>query len=273
MEKRPAASAFLYGWLSRFGMPSNGRNAFFDVYVHGPDSAWDLMTLVVNGVLVSFVEANAEQAAELGALLRGEDYAAQTLVGPDVAVSAFAEHFSSPSFEPRVNQAQCVMMRERSTPLQDLPYPPKLLHRASEVHAERVIQASLEMHTEEVQQPNSRNDAIALRRASLQKIRSGRVWVLLDDAGELLFKASTSLPTPHIVQIEGVWTAPKARGQGIARHCMTQICTTLHATFPLLSLTVGRENVPALRLYESLGFVHVCDWRTMYLDAHQDIDV
>lgn len=272
MDTRPAASAFLYGWINRFGMPSHGRNAFFDVYVHGPDKDWDLVALVVNGVLVSFVEGEVAQAEELGALLRGYEYAVQTLVGPDVAVSAFAEYFTAREFEPRVNQAQCVMMRERSTPIEHIAYPPRLLTRATEEYAQRVIQASLDMHTEEVQRPNSQSDAVALRRASLQKIRAGRVWVLVDDAGELLFKASTSLPTPHIVQVEGVWTAPKARGQGIGRDCIAQICSTLHATFPLISLIVGRDNVPALRLYQSLGFAHVCDWRTMYLDAHQDVE-
>lgn len=272
MDARPAASAFLYGWINRFGMPSAGRNAFFDVYVHGPQAEWDLMALVVNGVLVSFVEAEAEQAQELGRMLRDQEYAVQTLVGPDVAVSAFAEHFCSPTFEPRVNQAQCIMMRKRGTPLEDIAYPPKLLQRADQSHAERVIQASLDMHTEEVRQPNSQTDVTALRRASLQKIRSGRVWLLLDDDGALLFKASTSLPTPHIVQLEGVWTRPDVRGQGIARHCLTQICVTLHATYPLISLTVGRDNAPALRLYQNLGFEHVCDWRTMYLDAHQAVE-
>lgn len=272
METRPAASAFLYGWINRFGMPSAGRNAFFDIYVHGPHADWDLMALVVNGVLVSFVEAKSEQAQELGRLLREKEYAVQTLVGPDNAVSAFAEHFCSRTFEPRVNQAQRIMMRKRSTPLEDIAYPPKLLQRATDIHAERVIQASLDMHAEEVNQPNSQTDVTALRRASLQKIRSGRVWMLLDDEDALLFKASTSLPTPHIVQLEGVWTRPDARGQGIARHCLTQICAALHATYPLISLTVGRDNAPALRLYQRLGFEHVCDWRTMYLDTYQAVE-
>lgn len=267
MAARPASSAFLLGWVQQFGMPSRGKNSFYEIFVDGEHGAWTSMALVVNGALMSAAAGDATHGETLAALLHDQGYTLQTVVGPDAMISAFVRSFCGPEFVPRVNQSQCIMQRERATPLTHLAFPPRLVRQAVDADAVAVIESSLAMHAEEVKRPNSQNDALALRRAAMQKIRTGRVWVHTDPQGTLLFKASRSLPTPEVVQVEGVWTAPEARGQGIAQDCLTQIFTTLHQTHRTISLTVGRQNTPAINLYRRLGMEQTLDWRTVYLDA------
>lgn len=267
MDARPAASAFLRGWIEQFGMPSLAKNAFFELYVFGEHGAWDCMALVVNGALMSAADGTEEHGQILGELLHTRNYTLQTVVGPDSFIEQFVASFRAPDFVPRVDQKQCLMERDRYAPMpKDLAFPPRLVRLATQKDAPQVVRSSLEMHAEEVLQPNSSSDALALRRSSLQKIDSQRVWVHTDDEGHLLFKASRSLPAPHVVQIEGVWTAPEARGQGIALDCLTQIFLMLHQTYALISLTVGRENTAAIALYRRLGMMRTLDWRTVYLD-------
>jgi|SRR5690625_154698 len=271
MAQHAAASAFLYGWIEQFGMPSQGKNAFFEIYVFGDYGTWDCMALVVNGALVSAVKGTETHGQILAEYLHARHYQLLTVVGPDAMIRAFVEHFCPPDFAPRVDQAQCIMERTHDLPLPTtLHFPPRLVRLATETDAPHVIQSSLDMHAEEVQQPNSQSDIRALRRSALQKIHTRRVWVHTDADGGLLFKASRSLPTPHIVQVEGVWTHPAARGQGIAHDCLTQIFSALHERYPKISLTVGRENLPAIALYEKLGMERTHDWRTVYLDPPDD---
>lgn len=270
MVARPAASAFLLGWIDQFGMPSKGKNSFFELFVDGEHGAWTCMALVVNGALMSAAAGDATHGEALAALLQDRGYTLQTVVGPDAMICTFVRTFCEEGFVPRVDQPQCLMQRERHTPLAHLAFPPRLIRIATDADAHAVIQSSLAMHAEEVQQPNSQSDALALRRAAMQKIHTQRVWIHTDVDGELLFKASRSLPTPAVVQVEGVWTAPHVRGQGIAHDCLTQIFTTLHQNFRTISLTVGRENAPAIHLYERLGMTRTLDWRTVYLDAQDD---
>lgn len=56
------------------------------------------------------------------------------------------------------------------------------------------------------------------------------------------------------VQLQGVWTAPPARGRGIAKTALSKICATLLEEYPTVSLYVNDFNAAALALYRSLGF-------------------
>ena len=71
---------------------------------------------------------------------------------------------------------------------------------------------------------------------------------------EVVFKAELSAWTPDVVQIQGVYTAPLHRGQGIARAGLAAVCEQVFRDVPRCSLYVNQYNVIAQRVYERLGF-------------------
>lgn len=256
------------GWLHRFGMSGTRHNAFFDVYVVGAHGDWRLVALVVHGALIVIAHGGEEEGAELGAHLRATGAEFQTVVGPAPAVDGLIQALMPIGFVPRVAQSQRLMARRREdAPIVVAAEAADLaLRPATDADISKLATAALLMHEEEIGKPNSESDVDALLRATYQKVREGRAWVLMDDDGEVLFKASTSLPTHLVTQIEGVWTRPDARGRGLATGCLQHICAELFVRYPILALTVGAEALGAIRLYERLHFSDVAPWQTVYLD-------
>jgi predicted GNAT family acetyltransferase len=96
------------------------------------------------------------------------------------------------------------------------------------------------------------------------KIRDGRTWVL-EEAGEVVFKADISAQYSGGAQIEGVFTRPEARGRGFARRGVAAISAELLRTSEFVTLHVDRENEPALRAYERAGFRTHSEFRLVLL--------
>ncbi len=265
MNRRPGPASFVLGWLHRFGNTHHRYRAFYQIYVHGPAGDWDLLALVANGALVSIVAATEEGGYLLGKALRRQNVNIQTLVGPDDGIIGLQRGYLPPTFRVRVNQKQRIMMRTTQDPLlptTDTQWP---LVKARAVDISDVIVASLAMHEEEIRGQNSPTDIEALERSATMKVKTGRSWIVRDAGGRLIFKASTSLPAPSVIQIEGVWTDPSARRHQIAYRSLLEICHQLHRRYPAISLTVGRDNHAAIRLYERLHFHEVDTWRTVYI--------
>jgi predicted GNAT family acetyltransferase len=80
---------------------------------------------------------------------------------------------------------------------------------------------------------------------------------------EVLFKAELSAWTPEVVQIQGVYTAPPYRGQGVARAGLAAVCSDVFREVPRCSLYVNQYNVIAQRVYERLGFTTADEFATV----------
>jgi ribosomal protein S18 acetylase RimI-like enzyme len=67
----------------------------------------------------------------------------------------------------------------------------------------------------------------------------------------------TLLQAAHKAQVWGMYVAGAARGQGVARELMQAALAHARATpgVDKVTLSVDAANVPAIALYESLGFV------------------
>ncbi|HEV7396239.1 MAG TPA: GNAT family N-acetyltransferase [Pyrinomonadaceae bacterium] len=86
-----------------------------------------------------------------------------------------------------------------------------------------------------------------------RRIEMGRVWVLEQD-GELIFKADIQADTPDVIYLEGVWVSPSARGTGIGRKCMRQLCQELLARTKSVCVLVNEENQRAHTFYRMCNF-------------------
>lgn len=132
-----------------------------------------------------------------------------------------------------------------------------------------VFPASVAMFIEEVGfDPSQGSSAYASRVYSL--IRQGRTFVRIgpgpDGQPRVEFKADVGALAGGVAQIQGVWTAPDLRGQGIATNAMVSVARAVSSTIaPTVSLYVNDFNVAAVRAYEKAGFETVGNYATVLL--------
>lgn len=109
-----------------------------------------------------------------------------------------------------------------------------------------------------------RRDPNGFRWRTRAQVEEGRSWVWVED-GAILFKAEASAVTPAAVQLQQVWTDPTARRHGYASRALRDLIGRLLDEVPVVCLFVRTDNVPAIRLYESIGMRHVLDYRSILL--------
>jgi uncharacterized protein len=65
------------------------------------------------------------------------------------------------------------------------------------------------------------------------------------------------------VQLQGIWTPPPLRRQGLAAASLAAVCDHLLDVSATLSLYVNDFNQDAISLYDRVGFEHVADFQTL----------
>ena len=80
------------------------------------------------------------------------------------------------------------------------------------------------------------------------------------------FKADIGALWGGVAQIQGVWTAPDLRGQGIGTAAMSSVVEHVRSRIaPTVSLYVNSYNHAALRMYDRVGFRQVGEFATVLL--------
>jgi RimJ/RimL family protein N-acetyltransferase len=129
---------------------------------------------------------------------------------------------------------------------------------------ELLVPACASAHEMELGVDPLARDPDGFRWRTRSQIEEGRSWLWLED-GVILFKAEASAWTPTAVQLQQVWVDPEARGRGFATRGLSDLCRLLLEQVPVVCLFVRSENVPAIRLYETIGMRHVLDYRSILL--------
>lgn len=138
--------------------------------------------------------------------------------------------------------------------------------RAAELDA--VFLASARMHQEETGEDPLRRNPASFREHISRRISSGRVYVCFDSGRRLLFKCDLSALSSFGVQIAGVYTAPRFRGQGIATRAIFDICRELFdGGTRRITLYVNADNAAAHRVYERVGFQFHAPYQTVFVES------
>jgi GNAT superfamily N-acetyltransferase len=209
----------------------------------------DLTSVVLGWSLVVPYIPDIEAAPPLAqALIVGAQ--PRMIVGHRASVMALHNAFRPPKPARELRDPQPLMVLDhgemQGTPSGDV-------RPSTRGDLEALVVAAARMHREEMGIDPLAVDAPAWRMRMLSLIERRWSWVWMRHH-EVLFKAELSAWTPEVVQIQGVYTAPKYRGQGIARAGLAAVCAYVFRDVPRCSLYVNQYNVIAQRVYERLGF-------------------
>lgn len=132
---------------------------------------------------------------------------------------------------------------------------------------EAYVRAAIAMYTEEVG-ISPLDDSGSYQRYVRLLIQSGRAMGAVHEQagqspGRVWFKADIGSAWQRYCQVQGVWLTPQLRGRRLAIPAMAQVVRLCRERFPVVSLYVNDFNVPALRLYERVGFRTVGEFATV----------
>lgn len=178
------------------------------------------------------------------------------MVGPRKAVDGLWEGLGCPGF--RVFYDQRLYACERPPP------GPALVPQPAALGDVRLVaRLQREMLQEDLGLAAGRIDVVNQERRVRERVEQGRMFVLRDADGDVVFTIDGGNMGPHGTQVGGTFTVPAARGQGIATRAMRGLCGQLLQRVPRVTLHVNEANTAAVRVYERSGFRPVAPFRLM----------
>ena len=189
----------------------------------------------------------------LAAALRGQIQLVQLIVGPRDQVAGL-QRLLAPQLGPvRLLRAEQPHYAVDLDGLLPLPGEPPPLRQATVADLEQTVAAGAAMHLEEVGFDPLRADPVGFRQRVLTLTRRGWVHIWMED-GQIVFKAECSAVTAEAIQLQGVWTNPKFRGQGRGTRAMACLSQQLLGETAAVTLFVNDFNAVAIHVYERIGF-------------------
>lgn len=139
------------------------------------------------------------------------------------------------------------------------------VRRARFSEVDLVLPAAAAMFTEEIGYPPYWGSRAVYRQGITSLIRQGHTFVRVDD-GEVVFKADVGSVALGVAQIQGVWVAPRWRGQGLAGPAMAAVVEQVQAEIAeVATLYVNDFNAPARATYARVGFTEIGSFATVLM--------
>jgi predicted GNAT family acetyltransferase len=257
--RNPAANVFVAARIEEGALRSSPGSLL------GFRSGGQLRSMCWVSANVVPVECDAETADAFAARIRRWHKGCASIFGPSEQVLALwqvLEHSWGRARAIRGNQPLLSTAR-RSAEVGVAADPRVRFARLEEVDI--VMPAAAAMFTDEIGYPPFRGSSRGYRAliAGLIADRHTVVWVERD---EVLFKADVGSAAVHAAQIQGVWLAPRLRGQGRSKPLMAAATDLiLEHVAPLATLYVNDFNAPARATYRAIGYHEVGAFTTVLL--------
>lgn len=228
-----------------------------------------LRAAVFSGGTLIPVGGGPQEWSALAARLRTRHRVCSSIVGRAEAVSALWGVLAGawgPARAVRAEQPLLVLDREAGNRLDGLcsqqRFPAPRAVRMAEIDA--YLPAAEAMFAEEIGVvPSTGAGRAEYRRRVAAAIAERRAYAVFDATGAVAFKADLGALTARTCQIQGVWTRPDLRGQGLATAALAQVCRHALQLAPTVSLYVNDFNAPARRVYRRLGMRSVATLSTV----------
>jgi len=202
-------------------------------------------------------------AAFAGKLRRWRHHCS-SLFGPADLVLPLWEALRPGWGEPRAVRARQPLLAMAGPLAPEAPRDPEVrLARFDEV--DLLTPAAAAMFTEEIGYPPYRGSDHLYRQGIASLIRAGHTFVRVVD-GEVVFKADVGSVALGVAQVQGVWVAPRWRGQGLAGPAMAEVVAQIQAGIaPVVTLYVNDFNKPARATYSRVGFTQIGSFATVLM--------
>lgn len=153
----------------------------------------------------------------------------------------------------------------------ELPPPASLLSMGEEIvcckpdHAEDLFDLQKNYLDEEVVPPGKKASELYVRSNLKEILRTQKIYAIECD-GQFVAKVNTNAISWNWVQIGGVYTDPLYRRNGYSKCLMSTLCRRIIKTGRKCVLFVKKKNLPALGLYENLGFNKSLEFQITYFE-------
>lgn len=249
LRKEPGINLFILGDVENFGFEQD----FMELW-----GEWDAEPSSIKAVLLRYYRSYLAYAAGpfdvtgFAEILK-ESTDIEMLSGSTQVVDLFAEHITYKT-EKRMHFAE---LQEWDKKLSRTSSTPESVHKATVNEVEAICAL-----TDEIEEfAGSRESS----RRSLEKTlesRTGRTYYMKRD-GKVIATASTTAENSMSAMIVAVATHPDHRGQGLATHVVSQLCSEVLAEGR--SLCLFYDNPQAAVIYHKLGFRDIGYWSMLYL--------
>jgi GNAT superfamily N-acetyltransferase len=130
---------------------------------------------------------------------------------------------------------------------------PPGFRRASYTDWPAVADLSAAMELEDLGIDPAADNPLLHNQVVRERVNAGRTWIIERD-GEILFQVNVGTTNVVGCQIGGTYVPPRHRGRGLAKVGIAALGRRLLARYPRVTLHVNEANVPAVRVYEHVGY-------------------
>lgn len=145
------------------------------------------------------------------------------------------------------------------------------MEQASLDSIDELTELACAMVTEDLKLKSGSIDRRHYRLRMTEKVMEGRSYMCRDGEGRAIFKCDMAAMGPEGGLLEGVYTPPDLRKQGIATRALWTLSKDLltREVVPFIALHVDEKNKSARRAYEKVGFQEIGLYRlAMFPPVH-----
>lgn len=253
--------AFLAGWIYEGGLSESPKTT--RGWLIGERNASERIVGLVfisdTGIIIPVLSSH-DALMELVEIGRRDPHTVRVIVGARTQVQELWGHWSRSGVKARIIRDQIGYALERPAVLS----PALSLSVARRQHLNDIVAASAAMAKEEAKDDPQKRNPELFRTRIRDRIQRGRDLIYVNE-GRLLFKSNVSALSPLAGQIEGIYTMPSHRGQGLGTGGTRAVTNWVLARAKRAFLLVNHDNIVARDLYERLGYFPVIESQTIFV--------
>ena len=246
LAERPVETVCLAGFIRDNGLVSpHNRGTIYGC--RNSEGRLEGVALIGHATLI---EARTFRAMQEFARIAQSYGNTHLILGEKDKVESFWNYYADEGQEMRLACRELLFECRRAMQVR---HPIEEMRQATIDDLDRIAPIQARMAEEESGTNPLEIDPVGFRSRCARRIEMGRVWVL-EEEGELIFKADILADTPDVIYLEGVWVDPSARNRGIGRKCIRQLCRDLLSRTKSVCVLVNEENLRAHTAYRMCNF-------------------